>query len=162
MYDSPTLLTAKGIVDSAAWQVLVALAEAAHSDGTMAYPSIHRLCQATRLGPRAVTGALGRLVDASVIRLDGVGPNDAACWTLDMSLTRDTADRQRTQDRAKARRRATADRVRRLRARKDAAGDVAETAGGSGEQDIAVSNPDLGKPVDNPAVTPSEGVTAAC
>jgi len=25
-----------------------------------------------------------------------------------------------------------------------------------------VSNPDLGKPVDNPAVTPSEGVTAAC
>ncbi|WP_081655932.1 helix-turn-helix domain-containing protein [Amycolatopsis vancoresmycina] len=88
LYEAPMLLTEKGKPDTTARLVLVAMAEAAHEDGTNAYPSPLRIHWATGLDERTVSRAIARLERAGLIQQDGTVRSGTKRWTLTIGLRR--------------------------------------------------------------------------
>jgi hypothetical protein len=116
MDDAPMLLTEKGKPDTTARFVLSALAEHAHEDGTNSYPSVPRIQYKTGFNRRTVQDALGRLEAAGLITAVGT-KHTCTNWTLSLRRKRPAADWGQLSDETEKRRAATAERVRRHRAR---------------------------------------------
>lgn len=88
MYHAPMLLTDAGRPDSTARFVLAVLAEAAHKDGTEAFPSPERIRFATGFDTKVIKRALKRLHEAGLIEEDGK-QHGKPQWRLAISLQRE-------------------------------------------------------------------------
>jgi DNA-binding transcriptional regulator YhcF (GntR family) len=82
--EAPMLLTEKGKPDITARQILVALADKAHMDGTNAYPSVLRLHFMTGVDDRTIPRVLARLETAGLIVHVRTMPTGNKNWTLQM------------------------------------------------------------------------------
>ena len=146
MDDAPMLHTDKGKPDTSARYVLWALAEHARPDGTNSHPSNLRLQYRTGLDDRTVQRALRRLEKAGLITKTGTVQGRTK-WRLVMNLKRPEFDWAELEAENEERKRATADRVRRHRAKRVThSDDVTETH----SDDVTESD-----------VTHSEGVSNA-
>ncbi|TDT95338.1 helix-turn-helix protein [Streptomyces sp. 846.5] len=163
MDDAPMLLTEKGRPDTTARFVLSALAEHAHVDGTNSYPSVPRIQYKTGFNRRTVQDALGRLEAAGLITAMGT-KHSCTNWTLSLRRKRPAADWEQLSDETEKRRAATAERVRRHRARQVTPSDgVTETplnsVTGNGvtpsDAEVTPSN-EIRNAVEQRSVTPSD------
>lgn len=135
MDDAPMLLTDSGKPDTTARFVLSALAEHAHANGTNAYPGVPKIQHKTGFSRRTVQDALTRLETGGLIVAAGM-KGETVNWTLSMRLKRPASDWELINAETEKRRTATAERVRRHRAK-----------------DVT--------PSDSVTVTPPGGVTSA-
>lgn len=116
MNDAPMLRTEKGKPDTTSRHVLAALAEHAHSDGTETYPSVPLIQYKTGYTRRTVQEALGRLADGGLIKATGT-KHGCTIWALSLWLKRPASDKAEIDAETQQRRAATAERVRRHRAK---------------------------------------------
>lgn len=116
MDKAPMPLTEKGKPDTTARHVLQVLAEHAHPDGSEARPSIMRIQYRTGYDRRTVQRALRRLEDAGLIRPEGT-KNGCTVYQLALKVERPASDWAALETEEQALRRATAERVRRHRAK---------------------------------------------
>lgn len=116
MDDAPMLLTEKGKPDTTARQVLWALAEHAHKDGSGARPSVLRVQYRTGLDRRTVQRALRRLEDGKLIEPEGVHFN-CTVWRLALQMRRPESDWSALEAEEESQRRGAAERKRRSRAK---------------------------------------------
>lgn len=113
---APMLRTDKGKPDTTSRHVLAALAEHASPDGTDAYPSVPLLQYKTGYSRRAIQEALCRLEAGGLVFAKG---KRLGCtnWSLAVWLKRPESDRAELDAETEQRREATAERVRRHRAK---------------------------------------------
>lgn len=119
---APVVRRSDGRPDATAHHVLLALATFAGKDGR-ARPSVATLAEATLLATDTVDAALCRLVEADVIAAgDSFGGTGCVVWTLNMAASREAGRVEVLVERQERARRATAERVRRWRERRNGAG----------------------------------------
>lgn len=146
MNDAPMLRTDKGKPDTTARHLLAALAEHAHPNGREAYPAVPLLQWKTGYSRRTVQEALGRLEGAGLIKATGM-KRGSTVYALALHLTRPASDKAEISAATEQRRAATAERVRRHRAK-----DVTPS------DSVTVTPPN---DVTEPEVTPFDGVRNA-
>lgn len=128
---APVVRRSDGRPDATAHHVLLALATFADKDGR-ARPSVDTLAEATLLAADTVDAALCRLVEAGVIAAgESFGGTGCVVWMLNMGAARETARVDLVAERQEQKRRATAERVRRWRERRNGAGERYVTASDS-------------------------------
>jgi len=116
MDDAPMLLTEKGKPDTTARHVLQVLAEHAHANGGGARPSVMRIQHRTGYERSTVQRALRRLEQAGLIFAESV-INGCTVYRLALNLKRGASDWDALEAEENLRRKATADRVRKHRAK---------------------------------------------
>lgn len=116
MDDAPMLFTDAGKPDTTSRHVLQVLAEHAHKDGGGARPSLMRIQYRTGYDRRTVQRALRRLEDAGLIQAEGT-VNGCTEFRLALKLIRPASDMAALEAEDEERRKATAERVRRHRAK---------------------------------------------
>lgn len=157
MDDAPMLLTDSGKPDTTARFVLSALAEHAHADGTNAFPGVPKIQHKTGFTRRTVQEAFARLEKGGLIVAAGM-KGETVNWTLVMRLKRPASDWDLIAAETEKRRTATAERVRRHRAKSvTPSGSVTVTRsnGVTSESDVTPSD-DAGNAVELRSVTPSD------
>lgn len=157
MNDAPMLLTDSGKPDTTARFVLSALAEHAHPDGTNAFPAVPRLQYKTGFSRRTVQDALTRLETGGLIVAAGM-KGETVNWTLAMRQKRPGSDWEQIDAETEKRRAATAERVRRHRAKDVTPSDsvtVTPPNGVTSEPDVTPFD-DASNAVEQRSVTPSD------
>jgi hypothetical protein len=120
---APVVRRSDGRPDATAHHVLLALATFADKEGR-ARPSVTTLAEATMLATDTVDAALCRLVEAGVIAAgESFGGTGCVVWTLNTGASRATARVDLMVEQQERKRRATAERVRRWRERRNGATD---------------------------------------
>jgi hypothetical protein len=149
MNDAPMLLTDRGKPDTTARFVLSALAEHAHPDGTNAYPGVPKIQHKTGFSRRTVQEALARLEKGGLIVATGM-KGETVNWTLSMHRKRPGSDWDVINAETEKRKAATAERVRRHRAK-----DVTPSNSVTSEADVTLFG-DVRNAVERRSVTPSD------
>lgn len=126
MHEAPMPRTEKGKPDTTARHVLAVLAQHVREGGSEAWPGVDRIQHATGYDRRTVQRALRRLEDAKLIRDTGNGRSSTR-YSLAMDLIRPSSDWEEIEAEEQRQRKATAERVRRHRARVTHAESVTET-----------------------------------